>query len=192
MGVTEPPHQREVIPRSSRREGMEHMLVATVQLLTERRPEDVTVRDVAEASGHHHRFVQAWFGGKVGLFRATFERMSDEVASRVTTELQGGALTDAARALARLLNWLVAADPEAFSGQRRTPVIDRTAEAYELGLGVEPDVARMLATRAVATSIAIMLFSDALGLDDDDVPALVQLDREMVQLLVAARGDQQR
>ena len=60
--------------RTPRAIGIEHMVEATIRLLQDRSPEQITVRDIAEASGHHHRFVQAWFGGKVGLLRAVFDR----------------------------------------------------------------------------------------------------------------------
>jgi AcrR family transcriptional regulator len=169
------------------------MLAATVELLADRRPEDITVRDVAEASGHHHRFVQAWFGGKLGLFRAAFDRMSITTAATITTQMTGDAVrTPHALALARLLNWLIATDPEALRGDRPTPVIDRVAEIYVRELDLDPELARLLAARAIGTTLSYLLFSDALGIDADDVPRIAQLDREMVALLAAARaGDQQ-
>ena len=48
------------------------MVAATRDLLGERSAELITIRDVAEASGHHHRFVQAWFGGQGALLRVVF------------------------------------------------------------------------------------------------------------------------
>jgi AcrR family transcriptional regulator len=183
----------EVQRRTPRDEGVENMLAATVALLAERRPEDITVRDVAEASGHHHRFVQAWFGGKVGLFRAAFDRMSATTATAITTQLGGDAAqTPQGVALARLLNWLIAADPDALSGDRPTPVIDRVTEVYVRDLDLDPEVARLLAARAVGATLSYLLFSDVLGIGPEDFPRIAQLDREMVALLAVARaGDQQ-
>jgi AcrR family transcriptional regulator len=183
----------DVQRRTPRDEGVENMLAATVELLAERRPEDITVRDVAEASGHHHRFVQAWFGGKVGLFRAAFDRMSATTAAAITTQLGGDAVrTPQAIALARLINWLIAADPEALSGDRPTPVIDRVTEIYVRDLDLEPGTARLLAARTVGATLSYLLFSDVLGIGPDDVPRIAQLDREMVALLAAARTDDQQ
>ena len=175
----------DVQRRTSREEGVENMLGATVELLTERRPEDITVRDVAAASGHHHRFVQAWFGGKVGLFRAAFDRMSAELASHIPEELRGESLDQRALGLARLLNWLIAADPDSMAGSRETPVIDRVGEVYEAELGLDPETARLVATRTVAASISFLLFADVLGLGPDDVRRVAELDRHMVGLLAA-------
>ena len=67
--------------RTPRDVGMANMVAAARALLDDRPPEEITVRDIAAASGHHHRFVQAWFGGKVGLFRTVFDQMVDELSS---------------------------------------------------------------------------------------------------------------
>ena len=59
----------------------DYQLDATILLLQDRSPDQITVRDVAQASGHHHRFVQAWFGGKVGLLREAFDRLRRAAAA---------------------------------------------------------------------------------------------------------------
>lgn len=188
-----PAHTFEVQRRTPRDEGVENMLVATVELLNEQRPEDVTVRDVAARSGHHHRFVQAWFGGKVGLFRAAFDRMSASMATEVSEDLRGDALNERALALARLLNWLIAADPDSMRGSRDTPLIDRVTQIYEDDLGLDHRIARPLAARAIGASISFLLFADVLGLDEQDLRTIAELDREMVEVfarhLRARSGD---
>src|SRR4029079_12017182 len=102
--------------RTRRPDGMNNMIEATARLLRERQPDQITVRDIAQASGHHHRFVQAWFGGKVGLFRATFDRMIHESAEQVGAPLERrtGFEPDL-QAIAVLMNWLVAADPSSLA-----------------------------------------------------------------------------
>ena len=124
------PASAETLRRTPREKGMDNMLAATVGLLIEKRPDDVTERDVAAAAGQHHRFVQAWFGGKVGLFLAAFDRMSTSMAASVSPQLDGGSFDERALALARLLNWLIAADPDSMSAGRQTPLIDRMSEIY--------------------------------------------------------------
>lgn len=186
MGATDP-EDFQVQRRTPRDEAMEHMLAATVELLVERPPEKVTIRDVAEASGHHHRFVQSWFGGKVPLFRAAFDRLSLETADRVSEDLSGSQLGERSVGLARLLNWLVAADPESFQGDRPTPLIDRVSRIYADDLGIESDLARLLAMRTVGMSVSFMLFGDALGLSGDDIETVAALDREMIALLAEDR-----
>ena len=72
-------------PRTPRAIGIEHMIDATIRLLQDRTPDQITVRDVALAAGHHHRFVQAWFGGKVGLLRAAFDRLLEDTVRGIPT-----------------------------------------------------------------------------------------------------------
>jgi AcrR family transcriptional regulator len=167
---------------------MAHMVDATVQLLRERTPEQITVRDVAEASGHHHRFVQAWFGGKVGLFRAAFDRILEESATRIGTPFfSGEGFGPEARLAATLMNWLVAAEPGALDGPRPTPIIDQVTEIYRESFGLPRDLARLMALRVVSGSLALTLFPGPLGVTPDDLSAMIALERELTQLLADAR-----
>ena len=153
--------------RTPRDEAMEHMLAATVDLLYRRGPDQVTIRDVAEASGHHHRFVQTWFGGKVELFRAAFDRMAVEVATGIPDRIgvQDG-IQPATQSLALLMNWLVAVAPGSLA----------------------PDLARLMALRLTATTVAAVLFRGPLGLADDDVARLADIELELAELLARSRA----
>jgi len=175
--------------RTPRVQGMEHMLTATIRLLEERDPERITVRDVAAASGHHHRFVQAWFGGKVGLFRAAFERINHDAAERIRYSFiaDGGFEKDVV-ASARLMNWLVAAQPGALDGPRPTPIMDVVVAQYQNRYGLDHDTARLMALRLVGAAIAAMLFGGPLGLVPDDLPELAHLEVELATLLAASRS----
>lgn len=175
--------------RTRRPVGMDNMIEATVRLLRERGPEQVTVRDVAQASGHHHRFVQAWFGGKVGLFRAAFDRMTDEGASQVHAAFAPvGSISPELRATTVLMNWLVAADPESLNEPRSTPIIDQLAEVYRAEFGLEPDVARLMALRMVGASVTAILFPGVFGVTPEDVVAVAALERELAGLLAKSRS----
>jgi AcrR family transcriptional regulator len=168
---------------------MAHMVDATVRLLQERRPEDITVRDVAEAAGHHHRFVQAWFGGKVGLFRAAFDQMTQSAA----VEMRGPSaphegLVPGARTIAGLMNWLMAADPGSLDGRSQMPIVERLTELYRDDFGFEPELARLMALRVVSTAVSVLLFGGPLGIDATDLNALAALELELTQLLAASRN----
>jgi AcrR family transcriptional regulator len=174
--------------RTPRAEGMANMVEATIRLLQQHQPDDITVRDVAEASGHHHRFVQAWFGGKVGLFRAVFDHMTQTAA----LEIRGPSsphdgFVPGARVIAGLMNWLMAADPDSLSGPRAMPIVERLTELYRKEFGFEPELARLMALRVVSASIAVLLFGGPLGIGPDDVNALAGLELELTQLLLASR-----
>jgi len=164
---------------------MERMVDAAVALLRERPPEDVTVRDVALRAGHHHRFVVGWFGSKVGLFVAAFERMAADVAGSVRFPGVVDEVHPDAERVVRLMNWLIAKDPAALAGPRGTPLLDVLRRAYS-DLGVDDDDARLLAQRLVATVISLVLFPGAIGVQEGDVRRQVELERRLVAALVTS------
>jgi hypothetical protein len=147
------------------------------------------VRDVAEASGHGHRLVQAWFGGKVGLFRAAFDRLIEDASGglAVPPGLSDDFSPDV-RIAAVLMNWLVAADPTAFDGPHPTPIMDRIAGVYREAYGLDEETARIMALRLVAASLAAILFPGALGFREGDYAKAAALERDLAELLAKARS----
>jgi AcrR family transcriptional regulator len=176
--------------RTNRVEGRRHMVAAAIELLRTRPPDQITVRDVAEAAGHHHRFVQAWFGGKVGLFREAFDQLTADRAARTLGPRADQPRLDADTVLiVTLMNWLVATEPGCLDGPRPTPILDRTTAIYHEDYGLPLDVARLMALRLVGASIAAMLFPGPLGITEPDVVAIAELERELIRLLVASRPE---
>lgn len=162
------------------------MISAALRLLRGKGPEGITVRDIAAESGHHHRFVQAWFGGKVGLFREAFDRLASEVAAGV--RFDGSRLVERDTVLlVELMNWIIATDPDALSGPRPTPVVDRVKQLYTDQFGFDEQTARLMALRLVTASISGILFSGPIGLTEEDIPALAQLEMEIAGLLAKSR-----
>ncbi len=164
------------------------MIAATISLLQERKPERITVREIGAAAGHHHRFVQAWFGSKQGLFRAAFERMIEETARNVQRPFSPRVdMLARAKAAAELMNWLMANDPDSLAAPRRMPVVDRVTEIYHEDFGLDMELSRLMAVRLVATTSAALLFGGPLGLQAGDIAALAQLEIEIGHLLAASR-----
>jgi AcrR family transcriptional regulator len=186
--VDRPPPQT----RTKRPDGMDNMIEATVRLLRERSPDQITVRDVAEASGHHHRFVQAWFGGKVGLFRAAFDRLTIEGAQQVGRQRAAGGFAPEIEISTVLMNWLVATEPGSLDGPRPTPIIDQMVELYRREYGLDQEVARLMALRAVGASVAAILFPGVLGITPEDVTAAAALERELAEALAKSRANPDR
>ena len=165
------------------------MIDATIRLLQDRSPDQITVRDVAQAAGHHHRFVQAWFGGKVGLLRATFDRLLEEAVRGIPSPFVArDGFTREVRTAALLMNWLMAADPGSLDSPRPRPIVDRVVEIYRSEFDFDDDLARLMAMRLVSSATSIILFSGPLGITDDDLPALMQLEIDIARLLSRSRA----
>ena len=174
-------------PRSRptpRVEGMQKMVDAAVALLREHSADAVTVRDIADRSGHHHRFVAAWFGGKVGLFGAAFEQMAADAATTVRFPFGSGVIDDELIRIVQLMNWLVANDPGALGLPRATPIFELLIGVY-VGFGLSPVDARLFAQRLLATVTSFVLFAAPFGISDDDIRDHLALER---RLIAAAAG----
>jgi AcrR family transcriptional regulator len=178
-------------PRTRRDEAMEHMVTAAAELLRDRPPEAITVRDVAARAGHHHRFVAAWFGGKTGLFLAAFDRVAIEAVSAIGFPAIRATIAPEVVRVARLMNWLVANDPSAFANRTATPLLDRVTAIYSEDLGLAPGLARLAAQRVLAGAISLVLFPDPLGIGPDDVARHIELE-VLVATLLKESADRDR
>lgn len=167
------------------------MVDAAVELLGERPADRITVRDVAERAGHHHRFVATWFGGKIGLFRAAFEQMTVSTASTFRLPTGSEVIGDEAVRLVQLMNWLVANDPIVLSVPRETPLLDMISAAYQQ-MGIGGDDARLLAQRLIAAITSFVLFAGPLGVVGDDIRRHLELERRIVARLVEGAEQNQR
>ena len=163
------------------------MIDATIELLHEQPIDRITVRDVAERAGHHHRFVAAWFGGKAGLFRAVFDHLIRSLPPAGEAVTESGDLHPDVELIVHLLNWLVANDPDGFADRTETPLIDGMAAMYA-DLGLEPDEARLFAQVLIAAGAGLVLFRDVLDVEDGGLRRMYELQLAMV----AALTDQRR
>lgn len=167
---------------------MAHMVDAAVGLLRKHPPDDVTVRDIAVAAGHHHRFVVAWFGGKAGLFDAAFDQLALEAAEAIGFPASRDSISPEVVRVIQLMNWLVAQGPAALSHRRRTPLIDRLATIYEETFRLPPNLARLLAQRTMATVISMVLYPGPLGIGAGDIQRHIELELRLAALLSEAAG----
>ena len=175
--------------RTPRHEARRNVLQATIELLAERDPDQITVREIAERAGHHHRFIQDWFGGKTSLFVEAFQEINTELAERIDFNRPNPTGPDplVVRAV-RLMNWLVANDPASVTGERMRPVINRIQHMYQDRFGVDPDTARLLAQRMMCIMSGMVLFQDVFAIESLDVPRQLQLEFEIARNLGTRPG----
>ena len=160
-----PPRGREAV--------MAAVQAATVELLAERGPREMTIRDVAERAGVNHALVHRHFGTKDALIRAAVAEQSRELGARAA-EL---ATPDAARML-RLLQdfpayWRVLArivlDDPAMLADLPLPAAGVTL-GLMTGGGEADEEARVAAAVAGSTALGWLVFgphlANILGLTD--------------------------
>lgn len=165
---------------------MQAMVDATLELLRDRSPDALTVREIAERAGHHHRFVAGWFGSKAGLLRTTFDQMASALATDLVLDAPPpdvGPRPEVVRLL-RLLNWLATHDPQTFDDDRPTPLVDRIAETYATQFGLPGDLARLSAQRLSGYFVLTVLYPGPFGVRPEDFDAQLALEARIVRCLV--------
>lgn len=166
------------------------MLRATLELLAERGPDAITVREIAERSGHNHRFIQEWFGGKTNLFAEAFHELNLDVADRLDFNRPVTQIPDplVARVI-QLMNWLVANDAQGITGDRMRPILNRLQHMYEDRFGIDTDTALLMAQRAMFLMSGMVLFKDVIGAGVGiDMPRQVLLEFEIARRLGTRPG----
>jgi AcrR family transcriptional regulator len=175
--------------RTSRDDARQNMLRAARELLEDRDPDTLTVREIAERAGHHHRFVQDWFGGKAGLYLEVLNELSMELAEAVELRPAGATPDPRVVRAVKMLSWLAANAPEIVGGDRMRPLVNRMASFYRDRFGVEADQSQLLARHAVLVLTGYVIFKDAYGLADGDFAKLVEIQFRLGQVYGTRSGN---
>jgi AcrR family transcriptional regulator len=176
-------------PRTSREEARGNMLRAARELLEIMDPDQLTVREIAEHAGHHHRFVQDWFGGKAGLYMEVLNELSSEMAVEVeVNQVQGQPDSRVVQAVL-LVAWLVANEPDLVAGDRLRPLVNRLESYFYDRFGVSREDARLLARHGMLVVAGYVVFKDAFDLKDEDYLRLVGLEFVLGQSLGTRSGE---
>ena len=157
-----------------RREGMENIVKATIELLATRAPQDVTLRDVAEASGHHHRMIVEWFGGKGGLYNAVFNQIFQaliDTGELISLEI---ALRDDLRTALRLFDYIQMHHPEYIAEFRSGFVLNAVERRLVDVQGWSPTEASFLARRFAVQLIGLVLFRENAGISDEETVEIMR------------------
>jgi AcrR family transcriptional regulator len=167
------------------------MLQAVVELLDERDPDAITVRDIGERAGHHHRFVQDWFGGKAALYLEVLLVSAAEMSEYI--DIGGGQYNSqphptVIRAV-KITNWLAANAPDQLTGDRMRPMVTRLEHFFQDRFGVEPPDSKLLAQHSMLVVTGFVLFQDAYGIESADYQRLLALQFRLGQLLGTRSGN---
>ncbi|WP_328469202.1 TetR/AcrR family transcriptional regulator [Streptomyces sp. NBC_00448] len=173
--------------RMSVEQRREQLLAAALDLFGHRRPEDVSVEDVAAAAGVSRPLVYRYFpGGKQQLYEAAVLGAADELIGRFGVPAEGPPTQRLADALDRYLAYVDEHDAAygallrggSVVGTSRTDAIvdgvrRRAAEQVLLHLGVtEPGIRLSMMVRSWIASVEAV---SLLWLDNDKQPPLPEL-----------------
>ena len=71
--------------RRTREEGMELLISAAFELVRQKNPDDISIREIASLAKVHHRFIAEWFGGKAQLLLILHSRNADNILGLTST-----------------------------------------------------------------------------------------------------------
>ena len=72
-------------PRRTREEGMELLINAAFELVRQKNPDDISIREIASLAKVHHRFIAEWFGGKAQLLLIVHSQNADNILGLTST-----------------------------------------------------------------------------------------------------------
>jgi AcrR family transcriptional regulator len=148
-GRTSPTGPSQRRPRRSREEGKDLLLTAAADLLRARNPDDISVREIGDRATIHHRFINEWFGGKVGLFREVHESWARDISEIVATITRAGAIPPATfESMQRqvlLVAWLIQNESEFDDLEEAFPAITSGRSTLMENFGMPYDDADMTA-----------------------------------------------
>ena len=159
---------------------MANIVAATIKLLKTTEPQDVTLRDVALESGHGHRLIVEWFGGKGGLFAAVFQEIFESLLQTGEFYLSDVVVRPEVRTAFKVFNYMQMHHPEFVKEVRTGKFIQAVEDRLTNGLGMSADRARLIANRIAVSAIGISLFIDYFDLSDDEA---IQMIRDEFKLM---------
>ena len=159
-------------PRSQptpRSEGMSNIVEATIRLLRTTPAADITLRDIARESGHGHRLIVEWFGGKGGLFAAVVTKVFEELASSGDLFYSDIATRPEVRAAVHLQNYMRVLHPDFVEQARTNFVGDILKERLRAIRGLSDEQADIAVRRIQAHTMGLAIMAEFHNLPDDVV-----------------------
>lgn len=148
---------------------MANIIAATIRLLATTSPADITLRDIARESGHGHRLIVEWFGGKGGLFAAVVAKIFQDLASTGDLFYSDIATRPEVRSAVRVFNYMQVLHPEFVEQGRTTFVFDVLRERLVNLRGITPEQATIAVRRILAHTMGLAIIADFHHLSDEDV-----------------------
>lgn len=155
-----------------RNEGMENIIAAASSLLEHENAGDITIRDIAKASGHHHRLIIEWFGNKGGLMYAVFEKIFTELIDSGELFTSTIALRPDVRKVFRLFNYMQMNHPDFVRSKRTLFAVNAIEKRLREVGGLSEEQARLAARQLSVHTLGLSLFGQIFDLTDDEIRAI--------------------
>ena len=153
---------------------MANIVAATIRLLETKSPQDLTLKDIAEESGHGNRLIVEWFGGKSGLYVAVFYAIFGNLLETGDLFAADVPVRPEVRGAFRLFNYMFANHPEVVALHREGFVFAGALERLQTRAGLSDDEATRVLRRFSVLMLGISLFGDFFRLDDEEAIRMVQ------------------
>lgn len=153
---------------------MANIVSATIRLLQSTSPQDITLRDIARESGHGHRLIVEWFGGKGGLFAAVFTEIFRSLRESGELFYANVPTRTEVRVAFQVFNYMHMHHREFVENVRDTFVLQALQERLVEGPGLAEDRARLTANRLSVLTIGLALFRDFFSLSEEDAVRMMQ------------------
>lgn len=154
---------------------MANVIAATHKLLETIPPQKITMRDIALESGHGHRLIVEWFGGKGGLFREVILGVFEHLASVGALRGADVPLRPDVRKAFQIFNYMQMNHPDYVQGVRDHSVMNMLEERLVTNFNVPADRARLISGRISILAMGIAVFRDHFtNLSDDELIQMMQ------------------
>lgn len=153
---------------------MTNIVSATIRLLETRSPQDITLREVAEASGHGHRLIVEWFGSKGDLFTAVFNQVFEDLVSEGLFFYADIPTRPEVRKVFQLFDYMRVQHPDFIKGVQSGRFVEVVKDRLKTNLGVPAEQASSAARRLSVLVIGISLFSELFDVSDEEAVAMMQ------------------
>ena len=159
------------------------LIAAAYELLQEKSPDDITIRDVAERANSHHRYIPDYFGGKLQLMIEVLPLTRDALQDKLQQlDFEGFPSPELVRFI-NLLGWLMRNGDQETRSPFTGELFETVTKLYQDVYGFDVEMARLLAKRLIGSVITMVLMPQAIWLEDGDAKDFFDLEKRMMLAL---------
>ena len=158
------------------------IIESTLHLLLDQSPADLTLRQIAQHAKCHHPDIATYFGGKLDLYKELLPMVAEVIATRGLPPTFAKPSAELVR-LVRLTAWLDEQDPAYFRNASERVLHDGLTNIYVKQFNLPIDVAQLLGQRLMALVFTAVLYTGAIGVQEQQFSEHLALEIKIAQLL---------